>query len=126
MENHKTIHLISQKGIEVRHPHHFMSIMPISGFSELKFKKVYNKNWWHFYPLLLLSIMGYIVAQTLALTLVGVLAHYAQNIPGFFESGGGVLLGIVGGLGMIVMHYEYVWSVFGRLPDRSKYKIKYY
>lgn len=126
MENNRTLHLISQKGVEVRHPPIFMGM--ISDSHNWKSKKVYNKNWWYFYPLLLLAIIGYIIAQTLVLALIFVLAYFGEMLlgKGFMSSGGGVLLGLAGGMGMIVMHYVYVLVVFDNLPDRSRYKIKYY
>ena len=120
--NEQRIHFESTKGIETRMPDRFLIQDEI--WTSSICKKIYNKTWWHFYPLLLLSIIAYIVAQLATLALL-------FFVVGVLEDGEAmnqllaVLFGVLGGMGCLIVHFLMVGLTFINLPDHSRYIYDY-
>jgi hypothetical protein len=117
------IHVESQIGMEMRMPKRVFWIDDI--LTDPVSKKVYNKTWWHFYPLLLLCIIAYPIAQ--AIWLAGLF-----YIVGLLESIGGVMnpllamgFGVIGGMGCIIVHTLTVALTLYKLPSPSRYTYDY-
>lgn len=83
-------------------------------------KKIRNNNWWHFYVLLPLAIIGNIISYALALTLFGLLIYLSRS----FLNGNQILTilyGFIGFLFLIFSHVLYL-PIYDKLPNTDKWK----
>lgn len=83
-------------------------------------KRIRNDNWWHFYVLFPLAVIGNIISYALALALFGLLIYLSRS----FLNGNqilAILYGITGFYLLILSHILYV-PIYNKLPSTYKWK----